>query len=213
MKFNLGVSLFFSFITICAHAQISYGILGGVQQIDARVKIPDGARVPAAVGYGLHAGGILKVPFDKNIFFSPQILYSLKGFTIHYNNILQDSVTASKLRMHYIEIPILLQFDTRSGGDGFFFLFGPSASVAITGKERRTFLDNSKNERTMRFANTAYGRFEMNLVAKAGYCFKGNIVVTAGYSYGLGSIINDDYFARITPRMITLSAGYFFRKK
>lgn len=213
MKFNLSVCSFFLFITICSHAQVSYGILGGIQQINAHVKIPDGPAIGATSGYGFHAGGMLKVGFDKNVFFSPQILYSLKGITIHYNDMLQDSVTASKLQLHYIEIPLLLQFDTRSDGKGFFFLLGPSASVAITGKESRTFLDNSEKERPMRFANTAYGRFEMNLVAKAGYCFKSNIMITGGYSYGLGSIINDDYFARIVPRMITLSAGYFFRKK
>jgi hypothetical protein len=213
MKFNPGICVFFLLITVCSHAQVSYGILGGMQQIDARVKIPDGARIPASAGYGFHAGGMLKVPFDKNVFFSPQVLYSLKGFTIHYNDMLQDSVTASKLLLHYIEIPALLQFDTRSDGNGFFFLFGPSVSVAITGKERRTFLGNSEKERPMRFANTAYGRFEMNLAARAGYSFKSNIIITGGYSYGLGSIINDDYFARIVPRMITLSAGYFFRRK
>ena len=32
----------------------------------------------------------------------------------------------------------------------------------------------------MRFANTAYRRFEMNLVAKAGYCFESNIIITGG---------------------------------
>ena len=213
MKGSLGVCIFFLFVTGCVHAQVSYGVVAGLQQMDASVKIPDGARIGATVGYGLHAGGMLKVGFDKNVFFSPQILYSRKCFTIHYNNILQDSVTASKLLIHYIEIPVLLQFDTRSDGTGFFFLFGPSASVAISGKEKRTFLDNGKKERAMRFSNTAYGRFEMNLVAKAGYCFKNNLIVTGGYSYGLGSIINDDYFARIIPRMITLSAGYFFSRK
>src|SRR5690606_21556999 len=106
-----------------------------------------------------------------------------------------------------------LEFDTRSNGNGFFFLFGPSVSVAVAGKERRTLTGNSAKERPVRFANTAYGRFEMNLVAKMGYCFKNRVTVTGGYSYGLGSIINDDYFARIVPRMITLSAGYFFRRK
>ena len=213
MKLNLSVFIFFLFMTNCAGAQVSYGVLCGVQQINARVKIPDGARIGATVGYGFHAGGMLKVGFDRNIFFSPQILYSRKGFTIHYNNLLQDSVTASKLQIHYIEITLLLQFDTRSDGNGFFFLFGPSASMAITGKEKRTFLGNSEKERPMRFANTAYGRFEMNLVAKAGYCFKSNIIIAGGYSYGLGSIVNDDYFARIVPRIITLSAGYFFKRK
>ncbi|HRP55720.1 porin family protein [Agriterribacter sp.] len=211
MKFYSGICTFFLLITVCSHAQVSYGILGGGQQTDAKVKIPDGPRIPATVGYGFHAGAMLKVPFDKNVFFSPQILYSLKGFTVHYNNMLQDSVTAAKLLIHYIEIPAMLQFDTRSDGNGFFFLFGPSVSVAITGKERRTFIDNSEKQRPMRFANTAYGRFEMNLVAKAGYWFKNNVTVTGGYSYGLGSIVNDDYFARIVPRMITLSVGYFFR--
>jgi hypothetical protein len=184
-----------------------------MQQVDARVKIPDGARIPASSGYGFHAGGMLKVPFDKNVLFSPQILYSQKSFTIHYNDIFQDSVTVSKLVLHYVEIPALLEFDTRSNGNGFFFLFGPSVSVAVTAKERRKLTDNTEKERPVRFANTAYGRFEMNLAAKMGYCFKNGVTVTGGYIYGLGSIVNDDYFARIVPRMVALSAGYFFRRK
>ncbi len=213
MKLTFSIYTVLLFFTICVRAQVSYGLLGGIQQTNARVKIPDGPSIRATAGYGFHAGGTLKAGFDKNIYFSPGLLYSLKGFTVHFNNMLQDSVTSSKLQIHYIEIPLLLQFDTRADGNGLFFLFGPSASVAITGKEKRTFLNNSENKRSMRFANTAYGRFEMNLVAKAGYYFKNNMLITAGYSYGLGSIINDDYYARIVPRMITLSAGYFLRKK
>lgn len=213
MKLTFSVYTVLLFVTLCTRAQVSYGILGGIQQTDARVKIPDGPVIRTAPGYGFHAGSMLKVGFDKNLYFSPGLLYSLKGVTIHFNNILQDSVASSRLQIHYIEIPLLLRFDTRTDGNGFFFLFGPSASVAITGKENMTYLNNSKKDRPMRFANTAYGRFEMNLVAKAGYYFKNNVLITGGYSYGLGSIINDDYYARIVPRMITLSAGYFFRKK
>ncbi|HTN07398.1 porin family protein [Agriterribacter sp.] len=213
MKFTFSVYAVLFFVTICTRAQVSYGIFGGIQQTDAHVKIPGGPAIPAASGYGFHAGSMLKVGFDKNVYFSPGLLYSLKGVTIHFNNILQDSVTSSKLQIHYIEIPLLLRFDTRANGNGFFFLFGPSASVAITGKESSTYLNNSKKDRPMRFANTAYGRFEMNLVAKAGYYFKNNVLLAGGYSYGLGSIINDDGYARIVPRMITLSVGYFFRKK
>lgn len=213
MKFTFSLYSFFLFFTISTHAQVSYGILGGIQQIDASVKIPDGPDIPSTAGYGFHAGGILKVGFDKRIYFSPGLLYSLKGFTIHFNNMLQDSASSSRLQVHYVEIPLLLQFDTRPDGNGFFFLFGPSASVAITGKEQRTFLNNSEKNRSMRFSNTAYGRFEMNLVAKVAYYFKNNVLLEGGYSYGLGSITNNDYYARIVPRMITLSAGYFFRKK
>lgn len=70
-------------------AQVSYGVIGGLQLIDARVKVFEGAGSTAKPGYGFHIGAFLKVPFDKNLYFVPQVLYSLKGFTVQYNNVLR----------------------------------------------------------------------------------------------------------------------------
>lgn len=195
------------------NAQVSYGVTGGLQLIDARVKVFEGPVVPAKPGFGFHIGTFLKVPFDKNLYFVPQIQYSLKGFTIQYNNVLRDSVANNKLGIHYIEIPALLQFDTRSDGQGLFFQFGPSASVAISGSDKKSFLNGKEKKTSMKFANTAYGRFEMNIVGKVGYQVKDHWFVTAGYALGLGSIVNDDLSPKIGPRMITLSAGFFFPGK
>lgn len=213
MKYIISLLLISFLISISCAAQVSWGVLGGVQQVSARVKITDGPIIRDKAGFGFHAGGTLKVNFDNYVFFAPQLLYSLKNFTVKYNNILKDSVGSSKISIHYIEIPALLQFDTRKDEKGFFFLFGPSFSVAISGREKRTFLDESEKKRAMRFAFTAYGRFEMNLLAKLGYRFQNNTTISCGYAYGLGSIVNDDYNPSVKPRMITLSAGYFFPGK
>ena len=199
--------------SLYAGAQVSYGVMGGLQQIDARVKIFEGPVVPVKPGYGFHVGAFLKVPFDKNLYFVPQLLYSLKGFTIQYNNALRDSVVNNKLDIHYIEIPAMLQFDIKSSGDGLFLQFGPSASVAITGRDKKYFINGKEGKNAMRFANTAYGRFEMNLVGKIGYQVKNKWFITGGYALGLGSIVNDDLSPKIGPRMITLSAGFFFSGK
>lgn len=110
-------------------------------------------------------------------------------------------------------MPALLQFDTKNDGQGLFFQFGPSASVAITGTDKKSFLNGKEQKVSMRFANTAYGRFEMNLVGKVGYQVKDQWFVTAGYALGLGSIVNDDLSPKIGPRMITISAGFFFPGK
>lgn len=213
MKFKIGLLSLLICSALISSAQVSYGVTGGLQQINASVKINSGPKVDVKPGYGFHIGAMLKVPFDKQVFFAPQLLYSLKGVTLKLNDALQDSVSRNKLTIHYIEIPALLQFDTKADGNGLFFLFGPSASIAITGSEKRTFLNGKESIRPMRFAYTAYGRFEMNLVAKVGYRLQNNWIITGGYSQGLGSIVNDDLGPRIRPRMITLSAGYFFPGK
>ncbi|MFT3945880.1 MAG: porin family protein [Agriterribacter sp.] len=196
-----------------AGAQVSYGVMGGLQHIDARVKIFEGPVVPVRPGYGFHVGAFLKVPFDKDLYFVPQLLYSLKGFTVQYNNALRDSVVNNKLEMHYVEIPALLQFDTRNDGEGIFFQFGPSVSVAFGGTDKKTFLNGKERKNPVKFANTAYGRFEMNLVGKIGYQVKDKWFVAGGYAFGLGNIVNDDLSPRIAPRMITVSAGFFFPGK
>ncbi|MFT3747886.1 MAG: porin family protein [Agriterribacter sp.] len=201
------------FCSLYAGAQVSYGVLGGLQQTGARVKVFEGPVVPVKPGCGFHVGAFLKVPFDKNLYFVPQLLYSLKGFTVRYNNALRDSVANNILNIHYIEIPALLQFDTRNNGEGIFFQFGPSVSVAVAGTDKKNFLNGKERKTPMKFANTAYGRFEMNLVGKIGYQLKDKWFVTGGYALGLGSIVNDDLAPKIGPRMITLSAGFFFPEK
>jgi len=213
MKCKIILLLFFICSAFYSSAQISYGVTGGLQLINTRVKINNGPAVDATPRLGFHIGGLLKIPFDKELFFAPQVLYSLKGTTINLDNALKDSVATQKLTIHYIEIPALLNFDTKADGNGLFFLFGPSASIAITGNEKRIFLNGQQQSRPMRFAFTAYGRFEMNLVAKVGYRLQNNWFVTGGYTLGLGSIVNDDLGPRILPRMISLSAGYFFPRK
>ena len=201
------------FCSLYGKAQVLYGVTGGLQQIDANVKITAGPAVPVKAGYGFHIGALLKVPFDKNLYFIPQILYSVKGFTVQYNNALLDSVINNKLGIHYIEIPALFQFDTRSGGQGLFFQFGPSLSIAIAGNDKKRFLNKTEQKNAMKFANTAYGRFEMNLVGKIGYQVKNKWFITAGYALGVGNIVNDDLGPRISPRMITAGAGFFFPRK
>lgn len=201
------------FCSLCTGAQVSYGVMGGLQQIDARVKVFEGPIVPVKSGYGLHVGAFLKVPFDKNLYFIPQLLYSLKGFTVQYNDVLRDSVANNTLGIHFIEIPALLQFDTRNNGEGLFFQFGPSVSIAVAGTDKKIFLNGKEKKTPMKFANTAYGRFEMNLVGKIGYQVKDKWFVTGGYAFGLGNIVNDDLSPGIAPRMITVSAGFFFPGK
>lgn len=213
MKFKIELLSLLICSGLFSSAQVSYGVTGGLQQINASVKIKSGPHVDVKPGYGFHIGTMLKVPFDKQVFFAPQLLYSLKGVTLNLNNALQDSVSRNRLVIHYIEIPAFLQFDAKADGNGLFFLFGPSVSAAISGSEKRTFLNGKESTRSMRFAYTAYGRFEMNLVAKVGYRLQNNWMITGGYSLGLGSIVNDDLAPRIRPRTITISAGYFFPGK
>lgn len=64
----------------------------------------------------------------------------------------------------------------------------------------------------MKFANTAYGRFEMNLVGKIRYQAKDKWFVTADYALGLGSIVNDDLSPKIGPRhgVLPLTMRYHF---
>jgi hypothetical protein len=118
-----------------------------------------------------------------------------------------------RMKYHYLEIPILLEYNRNAGGRGFFAQFGPSFSVAMAGSQEISGKAGGTESQALTFGFNAYGRMEANLVANLGYQFSPGMQCTIGYVHGLGSIVDDDNGPEITPRMITASVHYWLTSK
>ena len=191
-------------------AQVQFGFKGGLHYSDARAVSNQGENLTVIGAGGIHLGVQMKVPFDKNLYFIPQMQYAYKNFTVEYNN---TDTASIQMKMHYLEVPLLLEYNLVKENRGFFFQFGPSISVALAGSETITGKTGSTQDKPIKFAFNAYGRMEANLVANAGYQFNPSMQFSLGYAHGLGSIVNGDSGPQITPRMFTASLHYWLAKR
>jgi hypothetical protein len=191
---------------LCGTAQVKTGFKGGLNYSGARARSNTGNELPVSGGGGFHLGAALKVPFDVNLYFVPQVQYAYKSFTVGYNN---PDTSTIKMNFHYLEIPILLEYNRNKDGRGFFAQFGPSFSVALAGSQDINGKTSESVNQPINFGFNAYGRMEANLVVNLGYQFSPGMQCTIGYVHGLGSIVDNDYGPEITPRMATASIFYW----
>lgn len=203
----LQIMLLCSMITA---AQVQFGFKGGLHYTDAKAVSNEGENLSVSGAGGIHIGAQMKVSFDKNLYFIPQMQYAYKNFTVLYNN---TDTASIHMKLHYLEIPLLLEYNLVKENKGFFFQFGPSISVAIAGNETITGKSGGTQDKPIKFAFNSYGRMEANLVANAGYQFNPYMQLTLGYAHGLGSIVDGDLGPQIIPRMFTASLHYWPAKR
>ena len=193
-------------LTGSAKAQVTTGFKVGANYSYAAVKSPEGETIDVTGGTGFHAGMQLRIPFDVDLYFTPQFQYAYKTFTVNYNYADTSSIA---MKYHYLEIPLLLEYHPNIDDRGFFAQFGPSFSIAAAGTQVINSDMHSSSSEPIKFAFAAYGRFEANLVANLGYQFSPRLQATIGYAYGLGSIVDNDFGPSIKPRMATVSLHYW----
>ena len=209
MKYLICTLLVTGFLGSKAIAQVQFGLRAGANSVNAYVVNPDGSKPETRPGTGFFAGAMLKVPFETKLYFVPGIQYSYKTYTIEYND---ASTKASTMNLHYIEVPLLLNYDFKTSGSYPFIQFGPSFSIAMSGNQVVSKPGEMNSTEKMTFSYTSYGRYEANAVLNAGIHFKNNLSVFGGYALGLGTIVNDDNGPVIKHRMFSLGLGYTFNK-
>ena len=110
-------------ICIAAFSQLKFGIKTGLN-LATNVKIPNSAGYNRAAY--LNAGIITKLDLSKRFYFSPQLLYSEKG----YSELMIPSGT-SKLHLNYISMPLYFGYKLTKGIS---IQAGPEISYLVTGK-------------------------------------------------------------------------------
>lgn len=206
MKKHLSILPALLLAGMLANGQVQFGFKGGLHYSDAKAETRYGEKMNVQGSGGIHLGAQAKVAFDKDVYFVPQMQYAYKNFTVDYNN---TDTASIKMNMHYLEIPLLLEYNRIRNDKGFFFQFGPSFSIALAGNQTITGKTGTTGTEPIKYAFNAYGRMEANLVANAGYQFNRMMGFSMGYALGLGTIVDQDQGPSITPRMFTASLHYW----
>lgn len=202
-------------LTLSASSQAEFGIFAGPQMMSARYDI-SGTKQKTEYKYGFQLGGMMKVPFEGNLYFAPAAFYSMKGYKVTYSKFVyppDPAAVNNDVSLHNVEIAALLQYEFCDNPGHFFIKAGPSIEVQLTGKEKFTKLTGELVSRNMKFSYADYGRYGANLLGHFGYESAGGFTIFAQYTFGVGSVSNTDGGPSIRHRAFGISIGKFFNHK
>ena len=84
---------------------IRFGVKAGVNVSNMYTKDVDDKNTM----YGFNGGLFLKIPLSENIAFQPELLYSMKGAELKYNNTFVSGT--ARFSLNYIDVPLLVVFN------------------------------------------------------------------------------------------------------
>lgn len=210
--------LFASVITLFLFTSVysqEFGIFGGAQATSANYKIRD-SKQKTDYKFGFHLGGMMKVPFENNLYFAPAAFYSMKGYKVAFNRptFPPDSAAIdNNTTFHNFEIAALLQLDFSNKPNHFFVKAGPSLDFQLFGKETFNRQSDPPVSRDIKFGFADYGHFSANFLAQLGYETGGGFVISGQVTLGLTNIINTDGGPQVLHNAFGISIGKYFERK
>lgn len=217
-KINL---VFLSFFVVgAASSQAEFGVIAGPQMTSAKYSILDNnekkIKQKTESKFGFYAGGTMRLQFEGNLFFSPAVFYSMKGYKVTLNraSFPPDSAAIDNdVTLHTFELAPMLQYNFSDDESHFFIKAGPSIDIQLSGKETFNKTGGSSVSRKMKFSYADYGRFGANILLQLGYESSSGLIVFAQYTHGVGSIVNTDNGPLVLHRAMGISIGKYFNRK
>lgn len=166
--------------------------------------------------YGFQAGVMMKVPFDKGIFFAPSVFYSLKGYKVKFAQYTfppDPMASDNEVKLHTFELAALLQLDFGNKPSHGFLKVGPTLDFQLFGHEKFNLQTGGSVSRKMTFGYGDYGHYSANALAQLGFETSSGLVFSVNYTYGLTSISNADGGPKILHRCIGFSIGKYLNAK
>ncbi len=203
------------FISVCIftinilQAQTNIGFKAGYNYATARVYVENTKQTNQyKSGYGF--GIMFKAPFEGVLHFSPYIAYSRRGYKYSPAT---GNIKEIENTIHYIDIAPGVSFDFPVQSNATFVVgFSPVLGLAISGKEKNIFSNDSAVIKNMRFNFYSYGLVDIGFNGSAGYRFNNKFLIEASCLYGVANIENNNLLKRsISNRMFNFSLGYYFK--
>lgn len=171
---RLALILLSGFSFAAAHAQVAFGVKGGLNI--SNVNGSDASGTSSLVGF--NAGAYLTIPVAPQFSFQPEVFYSAEGFKQSIGGY------ASTQRQTYLDVPILVKYSF----SGAFLESGPQAGFLMNAKLTSSGIsDNNKGD---------LHPAEFSWVLGAGIKIPMTpISVDARYDFGLSNVYNTDQTA------------------
>ena len=155
------------FVTQAQHPH--WGIKGGINL--ANIDIQQGPDLNYKAGVNL--GGLAHIHLSEHFALQPELIYSNQGAEQTIGN------TAYKTKLHYVNVPVLLQFMT---GSGFRLQTGPQVGVLVSAK--------SKINETETDADDSYKTPDFSWSFGASYVTMKGLGFDARYNHGISNILD-----------------------
>lgn len=211
MKRFLTLSLVMFFLaSLSATAQTAYsGIKGG---LNLSSLASDDGDYDDNMKIGFHAGFFSKMEISELVALQPELLYSLKGIKIDYDeSAIADG--SSKFNLHYIDLPVKLVLNFSDYID---LQFGPYVSylVAADIDNDADIFDGIEVDGTDELDRDQFNKFDYGLTVGIGFDLD-PLILGVNYNLGLNPVAKDDQLARdilgdAKNSTIMLSAGLKF---
>ncbi|MEO5945830.1 MAG: porin family protein [Chitinophagaceae bacterium] len=161
----------------------NYGLKAGYNS--SSVQISNGTDYKGKSG--LHIGGLAHIHVTSHFAVQPELVFSMQG----------GERTNSKLKMNYINVPVIGQFMV---SDGFRLQTGPQIGFLVSAKQKvgdvEVDIDNS------------FSSVDFSWVFGAGYIFKSGFGIDARYNLGLSNVSDDNSFE---AKNRVLQVGVFYQ--
>lgn len=209
------LSLAFELSTF-SHAQISYGIKGGITQSFVS-ETPNVTGADNSLQTGFQCGFFLEKTITTNLTFRPSLQLTQKGFQSVVGNPGGPFYWSRNLKTNYLEIPFdVLQKFTIGKSLDFCIGTGPVISYGIQGRLKAALVSTDNNQQLHTQVSTDYKIFKNNIDRRFdfGWDFTADfqscrMLFNASFNYGITNVVKGDNQS-LRNRNLAFSVGYLF---
>ncbi len=211
----------FGLIIQTATAQMSFGVRGGAYRSNIQATEGLSNLAPdfkALDNYTL--GAVVELPISSNLYFQPELNYTVKGFGLTANsefNIFNTPLSVgaqANSRFHYLDVPLLAKAKFGSDAVQLYILAGPSFGYALSGvleTRIKALVDIKVSDTDINLESIDYERFEVSGVVGAGLNIDLNlfqIFADVRYQHGFTELYDIPQIEdSIKNKGVALSAG------
>lgn len=213
--------LIIAFLLTClhSHAQLGFGPEIGVG--GSNMKFAPNSAFTSSGTTGMASariGGMIDVPFSKDIYFQSGLSLSHKGHSRHYSFSVSDSLNDYEhrsLSLNYIDLPLTIVFKSRSQGKGrAFFGIGATMSYLLGGTNKLDahgrYNDTAFTINSQSSPDAILRKFDIGVNLSAGYELPTGLYFKVFY---LGGVKDLGLTSEIDKnRMWGIGTGYIFGK-
>lgn len=178
---------------VSVQAQVGVGVKAGLNGYNFSGDDVEGEDFKTK--FGFHAGGFVNIPVSSNFSVQPELLYSMEGATQ------KESGSDINFNLNYINIPVLLQFNSQSG---FYAEGGPQIGFLTSAKAETSGVDVDLKE----FLKGTNFSFALG----AGYRLSSGLGFGARYNLGLSNI-SDETDSELKTGGFQIGISYKFGAK
>jgi Outer membrane protein beta-barrel domain len=158
-----------------------------------------------SASYGFRTFWMGRLNIEGVIFFSPEVGYSFKRFTVKNPS---AGVAEQEISLHYFDIVLLQEYVVN---DKFFVKVGPSLSGAISGKSKSVSTTGLRTSEKLAFNFAAWSRFEATIQLGVGMHFGNGWCGEFRFADGLNNIFDGDLGPNVKTRYAGIHIGKYLR--